>query len=174
MELFRQLALHGFLQNRGMIAIAHHVKVAVAESIEAVPVNGRVQKFILAEHINGLVGDNRTGEQESVACLCAHPVHGLAGSDIVGFDLVALVRDNQVGMPCGQSLFQPPCGLIVYDHHLQGGADHVPQGIQLLGAAAGKNRQRIREGSKFLKFLLPYAKDGERGHDHHPANPARL
>ena len=174
MELFRQLALHGFLQNRGMIAIAHHVKVAVAESIEAVPVNGRVQKFILAEHINGLVGDNRTGEQESVACLCAHPVHGLAGSDIVGFDLVALVRDNQVGMPCGQSLFQPPCGLIVYDYHLQGGAVHVPQGIQLLGACAGENRQRIREGSKFLKFLLPYAKDGERGHNQHPANPARL
>ena len=157
-----------------MIAIAHHVEVAVTEGIEAVPVNGRVQKFILAEHINGLVGDNRTGEQESVACLCAHPVHGLAGSDIVGFDLVALVRDNQVGMPCGQSLFQPPCGLIVYDYHLQGGAVHVPQGIQLLGACAGENRQRIREGSKFLKFLLPYAKDGERGHNQHPANPARL
>ena len=174
MELLCQLALHRFLQNRGMIAIAHHIKVTVAEGIEAVPVNGRVQKFILAEHINGLVGDNRTGEQEPVACLCAHPVHGLTGGDIVGFDLVALVRDNQVGVPCGQSLFQPPCGLIVYDHHLQGGAGHVPQGIQLLVAAAGQNRQRIREGGKFLKFLLPYAKDGERGHNQHPANPARL
>ena len=111
---------------------------------------------------------------EPVACLCPHPVHSLTGGDIVGFDLVALVRDNQVGVPCGQSLFQPPCRLIVYDHHLQGGAVHVPQGIQLLGAAAGQNRQRIREGGKFLKFLLPYAKDGEPGHNQHPANPARL
>ena len=40
-----QLALHRFLQNRGMIAIAHHIKVTVAEGIEAVPVNGRVQNL---------------------------------------------------------------------------------------------------------------------------------
>ena len=137
MELFRQLALHGFLQHRGMVPIAHHVEVPVAEGIEAVPVNGRVQEFILAEHINGLVGDNRTGQQEPVAGLCAHPVHGLTGGDIVGFDFMALVRDNQVGVPCSQSLFQPPCGLIIYNYYLQGGAVHVPQGIQLFCAAAG-------------------------------------
>ena len=50
----------------------------------------------------------------------------------------------------------------------------MAQGIQLLGTAAGENRKAIREVREFLKFILPYAEDGEWGHDQHPVNSASV
>lgn len=50
----------------------------------------------------------------------------------------------------------------------------MPQGIQLLGSRAGKYRQCIRESGEFPEFFLPYAEDGEGGHNEHPPNSASL
>lgn len=101
-----------------MVAIAHHVEVTVAESVKALAVDGGIQEFVLAEHVNGLVGYHRAGEQQPVAGPRPQPVHSLAGGDIVGFDFVALVRDNQIGVPCGEVFFHPPRALIVHNRHL--------------------------------------------------------
>ncbi len=102
------------------VSIAHHVEVAVAEQVKAVAVDRRVGEFVLAEHVDGLVGDDRAGEQQAVLCPRAQPVQRPARGDVVGLDLVALVADDAVRLPRGQFLLQAPRGFVVHHQYLQG------------------------------------------------------
>lgn len=85
-----------------MIAISDHVEVAVAESIEAVAENRRIQESVWAEHVDRLVRDDRPRQQHPVPRSRAKPVHTLACRDIMGFDLVPFVADDEIGVPGGE------------------------------------------------------------------------
>ena len=91
-----------------MIAVAHHVKVAVAEHIETLAEDLRIKELVLAEHIDGFVGDNRPGKKQLVPRFGPQLVHGFGRGDVVGLDLMSLVRNDQVGVPNQQILLQPP------------------------------------------------------------------
>ena len=151
-----------------MVAIAHHVEVAVAEQVEAVAVDRRVGEFVLAEHVDGLVGDDRAGEQQAVFRLRAQPVQRPARGDVVGLDLVPFVADDAVRPPRGQFLLQAPCGFVVHHQYLQGGPVHVADGIGLARAGAGEHGEVVVESGEAFKLVLPHAEDGQR-RDHQQA-----
>jgi hypothetical protein len=157
-----------------VLTVADHVKVPIAEYIEALAKYCRVEEFILAEYVDGFVGNDRPCEQQHVLCPRAQPVHGLGSRNVMGFNLVAFVGNNHVGVPCGKFLFQTPCRFIIDHRDLQGRAAHVPQGIDLLCGAAFKNRKAVIEIRELGEFLFPYAEDGERGHHQNPADFTRL
>ena len=167
-QLFREFRLHAPLHHRRVVAIAHHVEVAVAEQVEAVAVDRRVGEFVLAEHVDGLVGDDRAGEQQAVFRLRAQPVQRPARGDVVGLDLVALVADDAVRLPCGQLLLQAPRGFVVHHQYLQGGPVHVADGIGLARAGAGEHGEVVVESGEAFKLVLPHAEDGQR-RDHQQA-----
>ena len=148
--------------NFAKLKVAHHVEVAVAEQVEAVAVDRRVNEFVLAEYIDGLVGNDRAGEQQAVFCLRAQPVQRPARGDVVGLDLVTLVADDAVRLPCSQLLLQAPRRFIIHHQHLQGGPVHVADGVGLARAAAREHSEVVAEGGEAFKLVLPYAEDGQR------------
>ena len=162
MQLFREFCRHAFLHDRRIIAIAHHVEIAVAEQVEAAAEYGGIGEFVLAEHVDGLVGDDRAGEQQAIGHPRAQPVQRLAGGDIVGLDLVALVADDAVRFPRGQLLFQAPCAFIIHHQYLQRRTGHMPDGVRLPRAGALQHGERIVVIREFAKFVLPHAENGQR------------
>ena len=162
MQLLREFRLHAFLHDRRIIPIAHHVEIAVAEQVKAAAEHGRVGEFVLAEHVNGLVGDDRAGEQQAIGHPRAQPVQRLAGGDVVGLNLVALVADNAIRPPRGQLLFQAPCALVIHHQYLQRRAGHMPNGVRLPCAGAFQHGERVVVIREFAKFILPHAKNGQR------------
>ena len=90
----------------------------------------------------------------------------------MGLDFVALVSNDEVGLPREDFLFQPPRRFVVDHGHLQGGARKVPEGIGLFCAAAGEHREGVSEIRKLGELVLPDAEDGEGGHDQRPMNVA--
>ena len=161
-QLLGEFRLHAFLHDRRIIAIAHHVEIAIAEQIEAAAEHGGIGEFVLAEHVDGLVGDDRAGEQQAIPRLRAQPVQCLAGGDIVGLDLVTLVADDHVRPPRGQLLFQAPCALVIHHQHLQRRAGHMPNGVRLPRARAFQHGERIVVIREFAEFVLPHAENGQR------------
>lgn len=174
MQLLGEFRLHAFLHDRRIIAIAHHVEIAVAEQVEAAAEHGRVGEFVLAEHVDGLVGDDRAGEQQAIGHPRAQPVQRLAGGDVVGFDLVTLVADDHVRLPRGQLLFQAPCALVIHHQYLQRRAGHMPNGVRLPRAGALQHSERIVVIREFAEFVLPYAEDGQRRDHQQPLNALLL
>ena len=65
-----------------MVPVADHIKVPIAEYIEALAKDGGTQEFVLAEHVDGLVGNDRSCEQQPVPCPRAQPVHGFGSGDV--------------------------------------------------------------------------------------------
>ena len=173
MQLFREFRLHAPLHHRRVVAIAHHVEVVVAEQVETVAVDRRVGEFVLAEYVDGLVGDDRAGEQQAVFRLRAQPVQRPARGDVVGLDLVALVADDAVRLPCGKFLLQAPRGFVVHHQYLQGGPVHVADGVGLARAGAGEHGEVVVESGEAFKLVLPHTEDGQR-RDHQQALDARL
>ena len=162
-QLFREFRLHAPLHYRRVITIAHHVEVAVAEQVEAVAVDRRVGEFVLAEHVDGLVGDDRAGEQQAVLCPRAQPVQRPARGDVVGLDLVALVADDAVRLP------SPSATRIRSSPPVPAGRPvHVADGVGLARAAAREHSEVVAEGGEAFKLVLPHAEDGQR-RDHQQA-----
>ena len=128
MHPLAEFAFHGAFENGGVVAVTRHVEVAVSEGVEAVAEDGGFQKLVLAEQVDGLVGDRGAGEQQAVACFRAQSVHSFAGRDVVCLDLVSLVRDDQVGAPAKQFFFQSPRALVVDDRDLDAIACQLPEG----------------------------------------------
>ena len=174
MQLLGEFRLHAFLHNRRIIAIAHHVEIAVAEQVEAAAEYGGIGEFVLAEHVDGLVGDDRAGEQQAIPRLRAQPVQRLAGGDVVGFDLVTLVADDAIRPPRGQLLFQAPCAFIVHNQYLQRRAGHVPDGVRLPRARTLQHGERIVVIREFAEFILPHAENGQRRDHQQPLNALLL
>ena len=162
MQLFGEFCLHAFLHDRRIIPIAHHVEITVAEQVEAAAKHGRIGEFVLAEHVDGLVGDDRAGEQQAIGHPRAQPVQRLAGGDIVGLDLVTLVADDAVRPPRGQFLFQAPGAFVIHHQHLQRRAGHMPDGVRLPRAGSLQNGKGIVVIREFAEFVLPHAENGQR------------
>ena len=173
MQLLGEFRLHAFLHDRRIIAIAHHVEIAVAEQVEAAAEYGGIGEFVLAEHVDGLVGDDRAGKQQAIGHPRTQPVQRLAGGDIVGLNLVALVADDAIRLPRSQLLFQAPCALVIHHQHLQRRAGHMPDGVRFPRAGALQHGERIVVIREFAEFVLPYAKNGQR-RDHQQALNALL
>ena len=174
MQLLHEFCLHAFLHDRRIIAIAHHVEIAVAEQVKAAAEHGRVGEFVLAEHVDGLVGDDRAGEQQAIGHPRAQPVQRLAGGDVVGLNLVALVADDAVRPPHGQLLFQAPCAFIVHHQHLQRRAGHMPDSVRLSCAGAFQHGKRVVVIREFAEFVLPHAENGQRRDHQQPLNALLL
>jgi hypothetical protein len=98
-----------------VISVAHHVEVAVSKAVKAAAKDGGVEEFVLAEHVQRLVGNDRAGERQPILRCRADAVHRLACRNVVGLDLVALIADNHVGLPGQNLLLQPPRRFVV-DH----------------------------------------------------------
>ena len=173
-QALREFALHGSLHHRRVSAEAHHIEVAVPELIEGIPVDGRVAELVLREHINGLVRDHRTGQQQAVFRLGCQAMHSLARRDVVGFDLMPLIADDHVGPPLGQFLLHAPRGFVVDHQYLQALACHVPDCVGLAGRRTLQDGQAVIVSGKLVEFVPPHAEDGKRSHNQEPGNPALL
>ena len=98
----------------------------------------------------------------------------LAGGDVVGLNLVALVADDAIRPPRGQLLFQAPCALVIHHQHLQRRAGHMPNGVRLPRAGALQHSERIVVIREFAEFVLPHAENGQRRDHQQPPNTLLL
>ena len=80
-------------------------------------------------------------------------------------DFARFVTDDHVRVPSGQLSFQTPAAFIVHHDDLQAVADHVPDCVRLLCAAAVEDGKRVVECCELTKFLIPHIHDGFRAND---------
>ena len=98
-----------------MLPVPGHVEVAVAEGVVTVAEHRRIQELVRAKDIDRLVCDNRSRQQHPVLRPGAKPVHALARRNVVRFDLVPFVADDDVSGPGSEFVFEPPSRFVV-DH----------------------------------------------------------
>ena len=153
-----------------MVAVAAHVKILVAECVKRCAEYLRIKETVLREHVQFAVRDDRTREEQLEPCLVSKGMESLALLAAVLFQLVRLIRYDQVGVICQQFLFETPCRFVIYDHDLQTLVRQLCQLLLLLCDSSLENRQRIREISELIKFLLPYAENGKRRYHQHPVD----
>ena len=139
--------------------------VVGAEAVEAASEDAFVQKLVLAEEVQRAVGDRRSCQDQVVAADLAEPMQGFRALRLRVLDLARFITDDHVRVPSGQLCFQTPAAFIVHYDDLQAVADHVPDRVRLLCAAAVENGQRIVERCELAKFLIPHVHDGFRAND---------
>ena len=167
MEPFQKIVRHPFAEDRRVVAVAAHVKILVAECVKRCAEYLRIKETVLREHIQFTVRDDRTREEQLEPCLISKGMEPLALLAAILFQFVCLVCYDQVGVICQQFLFETPCRFVIYDHDLQALVRQLCQLFLLLCDSSLENRQRIREVSELIKFLLPYAEDGKRRYHQH-------
>lgn len=94
-------------------------------------------------------------------------VHAFACRDIVGFNLVPFIADDEVAIPGDKLFFQPPRGFVVDDGDLQAMCRNLSQFLDFLGFTAIQYGDRILKIRELTKLLLPNAEDGQRRDDKH-------
>jgi len=92
----------------------------------------------------------------------------------MGLQLVALVRDDEVGLPPGQLRFQPPRGFVVHHQHLERVPVRRLDGLGLLRSRAPEHGERVIKGRELRKLVLPHPQDGEGRDDEQPPYAALL
>lgn len=120
MFLLDQL-IHPLITNDLVPVKAAHDGISVAKRIEAGAEYAVIQKAVLAENIDGIVLYRGAGKDQFVRRRISQPVHGLALCGVVGFDTLAFVGNDKVGIVADQRLedFITPGRLVICNSDLE-------------------------------------------------------